>query len=81
MGKSSRIHGSSFRATKRLMNSVFHEGWAVRTTFVPSVRMILSGSAKKKVRAIPIQVRIKKAIYNVGTSSRCNVLADFMVLT
>ena len=62
MGKSRRIHGSSLRATKRLTNSVFQDGWVVRTTLVPSVRTILYGSAKKIVRTIPVKVRIKKAI-------------------
>lgn len=66
MGKRSRIHGSSLRATKRLMNSVFQEGWRVRTTLVPSVRIILYGSTMKIGRTTPIRVRIKKPIYKVA---------------
>ena len=66
MGNRSTIHGSSLRATKRLMNSVFQEGWRIRTTRVPSVRTILYGSTMKMGRTTPIRVRIKNPIYEIA---------------
>lgn len=80
MGKSSRIHGSSLRATKRLMNSVFQDGWLVRTTLVPSARIILYGSAMKTARTIPVKVRIKKAIYKMVRQVEFSFV-DIVILT
>lgn len=62
IGNNRTIQGSVLSATKRLINSVFHEGWRIGATLVPSVRIILYGSARNRGKTTPVNERTRNTI-------------------
>jgi hypothetical protein len=60
MGKRRMIQGSWKRVSQRPMNSVFHEGFFMRMTLVPSSRMTLSALTMQNPRTRPMVMRTMK---------------------